>query len=301
MRKHRFWTAERRRSFAGFSFVIPWVIGFMGLYLFPLIQSLKYSFQDLGTFNDDGSLTPVFVGLANFKRAFMVDPDYAVSLTNSLRSLLMDIPSILIFSLLVAMILNQNFRGRFLARAVFFLPVIIASGVVIDILNGDVTSAMMKAGEKSSGSMFQVSVFQNTLLEAGLSQEIVDFISDSANNIFELSWRSGVQILLFLAGLQAIPPSLYEAADMDGCTAWECFWKITFPMLSSVMLVNLVYSITDTFVSYGNETMKIILREGQNMHFAYSAAQAWIYFSVIMLVLGAVVLLTRRHITYLDK
>ena len=231
----------------------------------------------------------------------MVDPDYVVSLTGSLKSLLTDIPSILIFSLLVAMILNQKFRGRMIARAVFFLPVIIASGIVIDILNGDMTSAMMKSGEKSSGSMFQVSMFQNTLLEAGLSQDIVDFIADSANNVFELSWRSGVQILLFLAGLQAIPPSLYEAADIDGCTAWERFWKITFPMLSSIMLVNLVYSVTDTFVSYGNDTMQRILREGQEMHFAYSAATAWIYFGVIVLVLGAVFLLTRRHITYLDK
>ncbi len=294
-------TAETKRSLAGFSFILPWVLGFFGLYLLPIVRSLIYSFQDLGSFNDDGTLTPVFVGLANYRKAFLVDPDYVVSLTGSLKSLLTDIPSILIFSLLVAMILNQKFRGRMIARAVFFLPVIIASGIVIDILNGDMTSAMMKSGEKSSGSMFQVSMFQNTLLEAGLSQDIVDFIADSANNVFELSWRSGVQILLFLAGLQAIPPSLYEAADIDGCTAWERFWKITFPMLSSIMLVNLVYSVTDTFVSYGNDTMQRILREGQEMHFAYSAATAWIYFGVIVLVLGAVFLLTRRHITYLDK
>ena len=234
-RQTRRLTAETKRSLAGFSFILPWVLGFFGLYLLPLVRSLIYSFQDLGSFNDDGSLTPMFVGLANYRKAFLVDPDFVTSLTGSLKNLLTDIPSILIFSLLVAMILNQKFRGRMLARAVFFLPVIIASGIVIDILNGDMISAMMKSGEKSSGSMFQVSMFQNTLLEAGLSQDIVDFIANSANNVFELSWRSGVQILLFLAGLQAIPPSLYEAADIDGASRWQKLRYVTVPLLSPVI------------------------------------------------------------------
>lgn len=300
MKRKSHLSEDTRRIFVGYSFILPWVLGFFGMYLLPLVQSLIFSFNQLEIQND-GSLSKTFIGLENFRTAFLVDPDYVTSLRGSLQSMLTDIPSILIFSLLMAMILNQKFRGRLLARAVFFLPVIIASGIVIDILNGDVGSAMMKSGEKSSGSMFQVAMFQNMLLEAGLSADIVEFIVGAANNVFELSWRSGVQILLFLAGLQTIPTTLYEAADIDGCTAWERFWKITFPMLSSILLVNLVYSITDTFVSYNNDTMQMVLQEAQELNFAYSAAMAWTYFAIIMAVLGLVLLLTRRHITYLDK
>lgn len=300
MKKDRQLSAETRRKLVGFSFVSPWILGFCGLYLLPLIQSLIYSFQNL-SFSSDGDLVYRFIGWENYRTAFLVDPDFVTSLSGSLKAMVVDIPSILVFSLLMSLILNQNFRGRLLARAVFFLPVIIASGIVIDILNGDIGSAMMKSGEKSSGSMFQVAMFQNMLLEAGLAQDVVDFISGAANNVFELSWRSGVQILLFLAGLQSIPHSLYEAADIDGCTAWERFWKITFPMLSSILLVNVVYSITDTFISYNNSTMQMILQEAKELNFAYSAAMAWAYFAVIVVVLGVLLLLTRRHITYLDK
>ena len=293
-------TAETKRSLAGFSFILPWVLGFFGLYLLPIVRSLIYSFQDLGSFNDDGTLTPVFVGLANYRKAFLVDPDYVVSLTGSLKSLLTDIPSILIFSLLVAMILNQKFRGRMIARAVFFLPVIIASGVIIDIINGDYMSKMILSGEKTS-QLFQVTALNDLLQGLGVDSGVIGVIVNTSNDIFELSWRSGIQILLFLAGLQAVPGTLYEAASIDGATRWEMFWKVTFPMLSPMLMVNLIYSITDSFTSYGNPVMRLIVSTVQEkMKFAYSSALAWVYFAVIGAILAIVFLIVSRKIVYVD-
>lgn len=288
---------ETKRKWVGFTFIIPWVLGFFTLYLLPLVESLVYTFNHL-VIGDKG-LEMTFIGWYNYQKAFTGDADFVQTLTESLSSLFYQVPLILIFSMIIALLLNQKFRGRLVARAVFFVPVIIASGIVISILNGDTASEMLKAGEKSS-NIFKVEMFTQALVEAGLSSDIVTVITTAANSIFELSWRSGVQILLFLAGLQSVSPSLYEAADIDGCTAWERFWKITFPILTPILLVNLVYTITDNFTTYTNKTMVLILNYGQKMEFAYSATLAWIYFLVIIVVLGLVYLLIKKRISYFD-
>ncbi len=288
---------ETKKKWIGFTFITPWVLGFFTMYLLPLIESLVYTFNHL-IFGDEG-LEKTFVGWYNYQKAFTTDPDFMPTLTESLSSLLYQVPLILIFSMIIALLLNQRFRGRLIARAIFFVPVIIASGIVINILNGDSASEMLKAGEKSS-NIFKVEMFTQALVEAGLSTDIVTMITTAANSIFELSWRSGVQILLFLAGLQSVSPSLYEAADIDGCTAWERFWKITFPICTPILLVNMVYTITDNFTTYTNSTMRLILEYGQKMEFAYSATLAWIYFAVIVVVLGLVFLLIRKRISYFD-
>jgi len=288
---------ESKRKWIGFTFVLPWVFGFFFLYLKPLVESLIYSFNYLQV--TESGFKSTYIGLQNYKDAFLSDPDFAQSLLSSIKNLVYQVPMILVFSIIIALILNQKFRGRLIARAIFFVPVIIASGIVIQILNGDTASALIKAGEKSS-NIFKVAVFTQMLQETGLPLEIVNLITSTVNNIFELSWRSGVQILLFLAGLQSISTSLYEAADIDGCTAWERFWKITFPILSPVILVNLIYTITDTFTTYTNSTMVLILENGRKMEFAYSSALAWIYFLIIVVILGITYLFINRRVAYLD-
>ncbi len=288
---------ESKKKWIGFSFILPWVIGFFFLYLLPLIRSFAYSFNFLQIV--EGGLEKTYVGIQNYKDAFLTDEKFTKSLVASLSSLGTHVVMILVFSMIIALILNQDFRGKSVARAIFFIPVIIASGVIIHILSGDIASHLIKSGEKSS-SIFKITMFQQLLLDLGLTNEIVSIIINTVNNIFELSWKSGVQILLFLAGLQSISVTLYEAAEIDGSTAWEKFWKITFPILSPVLLVNLIYTITDTFTSYTNQTMILILDSGKRMDFAYSSTLAWIYFSVIVLVLGIVFLLSRRQVSYLD-
>ncbi|MHB1452601.1 MAG: carbohydrate ABC transporter permease [Saccharofermentanales bacterium] len=290
-------SVEKKKKWVGFSFITPWLLGFVFLFLAPLIKSLIYTVNYLSV--EEKGFAMQYIGIQNYKDAFLVDPEFFSSLIGSVKNLLYQVPLILIFSLIIALLLNQKFRGRLLARAIFFVPVIIASGVIIKILNGDTASALIKAGEKSS-NIFKVAMFTQTLLELGLTAEIVNLITSTANSIFELSWRSGVQILLFLAGMQTVSASLYEAADIDGCTAWEKFWKITFPMISPMLIVNVIYTITDSFTSYTNQTMVIILNNGQKMKFAYSATQAWIYFAIIMVILSIVYLMINRRVAYLD-
>ena len=128
---------------------------------------------------------------------------------------------------------------------------------------------------------------------------MVELITPTTTSIFELSWRSGVQILLFIAALQTVPEQLYEAADMDGCTAWERFWKITFPLLTPMLMVNLVYTIVDHFTSYSNETMRLILRYGSELKFSYSATLAWMYFVVIVVILAIVYAFVNKRVSYI--
>ena len=207
------------------------------------------------------------------------------------------VPTILIYSLFVALLLNREFPGRMLLRGVFFLPVIIASGVILDILKADVMSEITLSGEKS-GALFRVSALTDMLTQMGLGSDLIALISETANSIFELSWRSGIQILLFIAGLQTVPTHLYEAATMDGCTAWEKFWKITFPLLTPVMMISLVYTITDHFTSATNSAMRMILDYSSNFELAYSSALSWMYFLVILLVLGVLFALFGKRIVY---
>lgn len=288
---------EKRKSLVGFAFTLPFVIGFLMLFLFPLVESFWYSLNEL-TITTSG-FTSKFVGLANYQQALLGDTEFVPVFVGTLKDLAYQVPTILVFSLIMALVLNQEFPGRTVAKSVFFLPVIIASGVIIEILQGDVMSSMLLSGEKStSTSLFQVNALTDMMREMGLSDSIVNLITTTTNSIFELSWRSGIQILLFIAGLQTVPTHLYEAANIDGCTAWERFWKITFPLLTPMVIVNLVYTIVDHFTSASNATMQLILDHGSDLHFSYSSALAWMYFVVIVVVLAVVYAIINKRVSY---
>ena len=177
----------------GFAFTIPWVIGFVFLYAYPLIMSLVYTFNDLQPAT--GELT--WAGLKHYKNAFLVDSDYVRTLLGSLKEVAYTLPSVLVFSLVIALFLNQKFRSARFFRGIFFLPIIITSGSIISIMQGDSMSSLMLSGEKGS-SMFAVTSLETTLREMGITEEIIDFVTNTANSVFSLSWQSGVQILLFL-------------------------------------------------------------------------------------------------------
>jgi len=289
---------ERKKSLIGYVFISSWIIGFFLLYLKPLVQSFVYTFHKL-TVTIDGFKMD-FVGIHNFHFAFYSDPDFIKNLMAALNNLLYQVPIIIVFSLIMALMLNQKFRGRMIIRAIFFLPVVIASGVVINVINGDVMSTVILSGEKSS-QLFNVSAFYEMLNRIGLNQDFVNVIVSTANNIFELSWKSGIQIVLFLAGLQVVSPSLYEAASIDGGTKWEVFWFVTFPMLTPILIVTAVYTIIDNFTDFSNPVMKSILQYGSKLNFAYSSTLAWIYFAVIGIILTIVFLIFNRFIIYTDE
>ena len=286
---------EKRRLLAGVGFCSPWIIGFLLLFLGPLVQSIYYAFQNLTI--TPGGFSVSFAGWTHFERALFSDSDFLQAFFATLKDMAYQVPTILIYSLFVALLLNREFSGRMLLRGVFFLPVIIASGVILDILKADVMSEITLSGEKS-GALFRVSALTDMLTQMGLGSDLIALISETANSIFELSWRSGIQILLFIAGLQTVPTHLYEAATMDGCTAWEKFWKITFPLLTPVMMISLVYTITDHFTSATNSAMRMILDYSSNFELAYSSALSWMYFLVILLVLGVLFALFGKRIVY---
>ncbi len=197
----------------------------------------------------------------------------------------------------MALIINGKFRGRTLVRAIFFLPVICGSGLILEILQGDAMSNSILSGTRSS-MLFQTSGLENMLMNMGMAQELVDTMMGIVNNIFVLTWKSGIQILLFLAGLQTVSPSLYESAKIEGATSWETFWKVTFPMIGPMLVLNLIYTVIDSFTDYGNAVMQYIYTFGKSLDFSYSAALSWIYFVLVLLVVGVVYFFVNRRIAY---
>ncbi|REE56447.1 ABC-type sugar transport system permease subunit [Paenibacillus taihuensis] len=291
---------EDRRSWAGYVFILPWILGFLAFFARPLVQSFLFSIQDVKM--ADGGFTASFVGFDNYNYMLFKDPTFVRSLYTTAVDVLYEVPIITMFSLFIAVILNQKFRGRTFMRAVFFLPVIIASGVVIVLLKGQVFSNSFSTA--SNVYLFKMTGLQDLLREAGVSNGIVNYFTSTVNRIFSLTWKSGVQILLFLAGLQTISSSLYEASKMEGASGWDTFWKITLPMISPMIMLNIVYTLIDTFTEYGTENtgntvMNAIYRTGFiDLLFGYSAAMAWIYFALIGAALALVYFIIGRKIFY---
>jgi ABC-type sugar transport system permease subunit len=291
---------EQKNRYYGLYFILPWFLGFLFLFLLPLLASLRYSLSSLQVTSDGFSLD--FIGLANYRKALLSHESYVRILTESVIDMFINTPLIIIFSLLFAVLLNQRFRGRVLARAIFFLPVILASGIIASIENGDLMQSVVRSANDSTGG--GLSIMGNLeltamLIESGMSITFVEYLSGAVSRIYEIVSQSGVQILIFLAGLQSISPSLYEAAKIEGSTGYEAFWKITFPMISPLILTNLVYTIIDSFIS--NETSRLVVDTAfKSFDFGLSAAMAWMYFAVIALVLCVTTAIVSRKVFYQD-
>ncbi len=279
---------RQQDTYAGWLFVSPFVFGFIVFMLVPLCQSLWYSMCD--TTIGLGGLTTVWNNFKNYTEAFTGNTTtFPSELLTAVKDILWQTPVITIFSMFIALILNQKFRGRVFARAVFFLPVIVTSGIVIQIMNQDSFSESFKSGEAASSMMMSVAGIEDILYSVGLSSDMADMFINVANNIFNITWKSGVQILLFLAGLQSVPGALYEAASVEGATGWETFWKITFPMITPQLVIVATYTIVDTFTDYGNAVMQNIYSTAfDSMEYGLSSAMAWAYFIVVLAILGII-------------
>ena len=284
---------ERRKKWIGFSFIVPWLIGCLTFFLRPFLDTLRYSLSNVKILDEGVAVT--FAGLKNYAAAFAEDENFLPLFLESIGDTVFQVPVVLLFSLFVGVILNQEFRGRTFFRAVFFMPVIIASGVVISLIRGDGYSDVLLGG----GMLFQASSFETLLLKAGMHEELVNAMMMVINNIFELSWKSGVQILIFLAGFKTISPALYEVAKIEGANAWETFWKVTIPLLSPVIIVNLIYTIVDTFSDYLNPMIVYIQDNLSKLNVAYASAMAWIYFlSVLAITAVVMAVVSRKAFSY---
>lgn len=288
---------ERKKAIAGFLFITPWILGCVMFFIRPVISSAIYSFNDMKFV--PGGIQYELVGFEQYRYALFSDPDFVQQLAGSMGELLVNVPLIIFFSMFVAYLLNRKFRGSGFSKTVFFLPVIIATGVIIEIVTGSNVSQNMMSGGEASSSLFQVTVLQDILSQTGYSEDIVNFITGTVNNIFEVAWKSGIQILLFLAGYQAISPSVYEACQMEGATAWETFWKVTFPMVSPTLLLNVIYTLIDYFSDYSSPVIRSIYQLITELNVSYSAAQSWIYFILIFIVVGIFYVLINRRVFYI--
>ncbi|MBR1592681.1 MAG: sugar ABC transporter permease [Ruminococcus sp.] len=289
---------EKRKAMYGYGFISLWMLGTLFFFLIPLVKSLWYSFNEvsIGT----GKMVTKWVGLDKYDYVLTVDEHYTEYLKDMLIETLWKTPLVIIFSLFIAVILNQKFRGRTLARAIFFLPVIIATGPVYKIINGDMNSTG-NTGAAQFSTMFSTDLVGELLQFLGiygLSDNMSTMISTIADNIFGIVWASGIQILIFLAALQNIPPSAKEAAQVEGATAWEYFWKITFPYVSPFILANLIFTVIDSFTSPTNTVMGRILSMKEDWKFGEASAMAWIYFLIVLAAIGLITLIVNKLIYY---
>lgn len=288
-----------KRALLGLFFISPWLVGFTMFYLTPLIQSLRYSFTKLQIQTEGYSLA--WLWLDNYKKALLVNPEFNRILTASIVEMAYSVPLILFFSLFSASLLNQKFRGRTLARAIFFLPVILASNAIAQaevagLINLIGNSANLTELEDAT-STYNVTSIVYLLLDVGIPRQFVDYVINALTNIYDVITSSGVQILIFLAALQAVPSSMYEVAKMEGATAYESFWKITFPMVSPLILTNVIYTIIDSFTSSPITTF-IYNMAFTNQDFGLSAAMSWIYTIIIVAILAIVGWLLGKRIHY---
>lgn len=295
--KRRKMPYEKKRKLLGAVFVIPWTVGFIYFFLVPLVYAFIFSLNDLRILETGIEYTPIW--FKNYIDAFTTDTTFVILITRSLPGILFQLPMIVLFSLFLSLILNVKFRGRIYVRAIFFLPVIIASGVIINILTNDSISSSMMSGETGS-MLFRGIEFQSMLVNFGLPGSIIEAIMSIVNGVFELIWKSGVQTLLFLSALQSVPVSVYEAADTEGATAWEKFWKITFPLISPQMVLCIFYTIVDTSTDYSNLIIRYISSLARQQQFSHSSALSIIWFLIVALVVGIAFLVMRNKVEYME-
>ncbi len=289
---------EKRKSLYGYGFISLWFIGAIIFFVVPVFKSLWYSFNDV--MPESGYLDMEFVGLANYDKAFFVDPNFRVLLVDALSDLAFNLPIIIIFSMFVAIVINQNFRGRMIARSIFFLPVIIATGPVYAIITGDVATSGADSAQQFS-TMFETDMVDQLLEFIGIygfSDTFTEMITTLTSDILNLVWKCGIQIIIFLSALQGIPTSAKEAAAIEGATGWEFFWKITLPYVSPMILVNIVYTVVDTFTDPTNEVMARLLAVQQEWQYGYSSAMAWSYFVIVLAALGIIFAIMNKLVWY---
>ena len=311
-KKKRASSLDRIKARSGWFFVAPFAIGFLIIYLPIVWESIYFSFTEIKVLTG-GGFNAEWVGLKNYQDALFDDPDFVLTLTTGIQQLIFDIPAIVIFALFMAIILNQKMTGRAAFRAIFFIPVILATGIIGRIDQGNqMLDQMQQTGRTinsaNAGNMEDTSVTQIINVMdmrwlfynmRGISMDLVITIINWVNNIYNIINRAGVQMLIFLGGLQSISPAIYESAHMEGASSWETFWKITFPMISPMILVCAIYTVIDSFTSPQNRIMTLI-----NWVFdepggqVLSSAMSWIYFMIVILMLVVVGLIVSSFVFY---
>ena len=282
---------EELKSRWGLMFILPWIIGLIVFFFIPIVQSVIYSFSSINSIGENLG----WVGFKHYDELLNSDPNYTTWLTDSLSELAYSMPIILVLSLILAMMLNQKFRGRLFFRALYFLPVIIASGYVMKMIFTTTDESITDMGTSAGMSSGLITV-EDLTTSFNFSKEIAEFISTAINDIFNLIWSCGIQIVLFLSGLQSIPASLYEASRVEGATKWEEFWFITFPMLSRITLLVGVFTMVELFINERNPLIEQVYSKVKGTQYDISSAMIWFYFIIVAAIMGLVMFLFSKFI-----
>jgi len=306
VKRRRNASLEKRRARSGYVFTLPFILGIILVYLPILIDSIWWSFFTSSTVIKDGVYEEIltFNSINYYVDAFTKSPTFTTTLLSSVQQILFEVPAIIIFSLFIAVVLNQKMLGRAVFRAIFFVPVIISTGLMDSINGADIATDQMQGGiDDGSGSAAGAGIInaldvQVLFQSMAIGGELVTYVVGLVNDIYNIINYSGVQMLIFLAGLQSISPSIYEACRIDGATGWETFWKVTFPMISPMILVNAVYTVIDSLTRGNNSMMGLILQQPDPHQ---GIAMYWIYFVLVLLIIGIVAAIASTMVFYQRK
>ena len=290
MAKKRVRSLESVRNRAGYTFVAHWAIGLLMFFIVPLISSIWYSVNDVSI--NPGEVKTDYVGFSYFKDLFKTDPDYVDNLGESIGMMFYSLPIIIALSLILAVLLNQKFKGRTVFRAIFFLPIIIANSVVMDQLNSDVVTMPLFSSGEGSESLIN---YAEIISGLGIPDEISPILTFLLSNTINLIWKCGVQTILFLAGLQSISASMYEVSKIEGANKWEEFWLITVPSLRHIISLVIIYTMIELFVSLDNKLVSVAYDNIIAQKYGLSSAMLWIYFIIVLALIGTVYILYQRY------
>ncbi len=279
---------ETKKSRYGLIFLAPWIVGMLLFFLYPIFQSVYYSFSDL-KITPDG-VNASFVALDNYNEIINEDPQYMNNLTSAITSFGVTLPFILVVSLILALFLNGNFRGRLFFRALYFVPVILASGPA---LKAFLTAAAGNATEVAVADAVSFSMmdFTEVLKGLGLPEQIEKYLTGALDNLFMMVWQSGIQIVLFIAGLQSIPELMYEVAKVEGATKWEEFWFVTLPMLLRPMLLVIIFTMVENITSQTNAVITQAYSKFNVVAYGVGSAMLWFYFVIAGAIIAAILLI----------
>ncbi|MGN0745914.1 MAG: carbohydrate ABC transporter permease [Aristaeellaceae bacterium] len=268
----------------GYIFISPWLVGVSIFFLYAMVRSLIFSFNDLQLVGM--VITPLKDGLfSNYSKVFATEINLPVVLAEFAISLVLQLPIIISFALIIALLLNSKIKGRSIFRLIFFLPVIIATGPVMDMLTAQGVASVPMVGTDAIASVL-----------SSLPEFVAEPISELFSSLILILWNAGIQILLFLAGLQKVTTTMYEAAKIDGANAWETFWKITLPNVRSIILLCSIYTVVTLATGGNNAVIQMIYDAtySATKGYSYGAAFSWIYTVVIIVILLLVFLLLRE-------
>lgn len=269
----------------GIVFSLPLIIGLLIFFIPTVFMGFRFALSDVSV---SGGLELKFTGIENIKYALRVDPKYFQLVISDLTGLITTLPIVLVFSLFVAVLLNGKVWGKSAFRVIFFLPVIACVGMLASGNSNLVMETMTSNAQETENAALSAMSDVTTMLQSlSFSPKLINFVSNAANNIMDIVNRSGVQILIFLAGIQSISPSIYESANVEGASGWETFWKITLPMIMPMMLANVLFTFVDSITRSNTDMVTYI----QNMAFnkaqyGYAAAMSWFHYFCLVIMLG---------------